>query len=141
MTLRLLDYVHPSLGESAHNLEYCVHRFTHCIDQMLVYHGQNIAIQELDLLRAGECAAEMYAMTCSLARANRSYCHGHAHGEHELHLAGSSSIEGKEFVRNRVERCLKTQYFNNDIYIRKIADYTLEKGQYAPVHPIMRNVF
>ncbi len=33
-------------------------------------------------------------MMCSTARANRAYCHGHHHGDHELSLAQTAAYFG-----------------------------------------------
>jgi len=111
------------------------------VEKTLVWHGQDIGLKEMDLLRLAEAVTEIYGVTCSLARANRTYCHGHQHGDHELHLAASAAVEGREVVKTRLDRSLMSYYHNNDVNIRKIADYTLDEGKYAPVHPILRNIF
>ncbi len=98
-------------------------------------------------------------MMCSTARANRAYCHGHHHGDHELNLAQTAAYFGHRrrvfecflhfdlfyYFLGNVFRCedhvsclLLGHYKNNDETSSHVGGYMDEQGRYAAVHPTIR---
>ncbi|KAA0201452.1 hypothetical protein HAZT_HAZT004475 [Hyalella azteca] len=84
----LPGYVHPSLKESATSLEYCVERFRFAVQIILSKYGLDVVKpqHQMDVVRLGDMAIDLYAMTSVIARASRAYCDGIHNGEHEVGL-------------------------------------------------------
>ena len=58
-----------------------------------------IQVRQVHLERLADMSMDVYAMTCVLSRASRSYVVGHAHANHEIMFAISFLWD----ARNRVE--------------------------------------
>merc|ERR1712142_255606 len=89
LDLHLREQLHPSLGQSADALEYCVKRFQYGVEAVLSRHAKKVIEPEnqMEIARLADCAIDLFAMTAVLGRASRSKCIGVRNADHEVHLA------------------------------------------------------
>ena len=141
LTLGFGDYVHPSLSKVGESVEYFVHRFHFAVETLLVQQGRNAAFKEIDLARLADICTDIYMMISALARANRSYCGGHAHADHECALVIAYINEREPIIKQAIEELLNDYWAKRDIVHTEIAEYMADRGTYAPVHPVTKNWF
>ena len=122
-------------------MEYFVHRFHYAVERLLVQQGQNAAFKEIELSRLADVATEIYMMTSALARANRSYCGGHPHADHECSLVIAYINEREPFIKLAINDMLTDYWDKRDILHTEITQYMADRGMYAPVHPVTKNWF
>uniref|UniRef100_A0A1Y1M8F1 Acyl-CoA dehydrogenase/oxidase C-terminal domain-containing protein n=1 Tax=Photinus pyralis TaxID=7054 RepID=A0A1Y1M8F1_PHOPY len=139
LKLRLCDYVHPSLRESANRLEYCVLRLQFATETLLARHGQEVANQHMDLKRLAECLIDIYVMTACLGRASRSYCIGLRNAHFEMMLAGSYCAKAMQEVKVKLAQICDGPFATNDENYRTIAKSVFKDGKYPFEHPLARN--
>ncbi len=128
--------VHPSLKQPADILEYCVWRLTYAVECIYEMYNFEERMKQVDLRRLADMATSCYALAATLARANRSYCHGHRHNDEELEVCQLVAMETLAKVR-RLTRTISLGYAeNNDFILDEIADRLLKNGEYKVRHPI-----
>ena len=138
---KIYEDVHPSLIESAKHLEAMYINFDHSLDYFLADHGANVQLAEMDLDRIGNIVANMYGMISALARANRSYCDGHRHGDLEIKMTGAYMLMMEPLVKQEITDLKVPLSKKNDPYIKFVSNYLFEQGGYATVHPVTRTMF
>ena len=106
-----------------------------------VQQGQNAAFKEMDLYRMADVATEIYMLMSALARANRSYCGGHEHADHETHLIFAYMNEREPVLKNIINELLTDYWEKRDVTNIDIAKYIADRGCYCPVHPVTKNWF
>lgn len=84
LTLRLNEFLHPSLEDSAKLLEYSVARLKYVVEILLQRHGAKVVDAQLELQRIANIAIDIYVMTAVLSRASRSYCTGITNADTEV---------------------------------------------------------
>ena len=141
MTLGLWQFVHPSLKDQIDLVEKCTHILRFAVERVFVNHGVNSQMKELDLERLAEAGTLLYAMASSVARANRSYCKGHEHGELEVYISSAICNEYEKKIEELLKQSIAGFLNNNDMLMFKISRYMLVKGKYSPVHPVTKNIF
>ncbi|CAH2100665.1 unnamed protein product [Euphydryas editha] len=114
LTLYLSEHLHPSLKQSAEQLEYCVLRMRYICETLMGRHGQDVAAAFTELTRLAEAATEILAMTAVLARASRSYCIGLRNAELEMKLAACFVDKSKERVQKLLLEVSDGEYLNLD---------------------------
>ncbi|XP_031628107.1 complex I assembly factor ACAD9, mitochondrial-like [Contarinia nasturtii] len=82
------DFLHPSLIETANDLEYSILRMQYSSEMLLNSYGEKIADREIEIRNLGEAAMQNYAMFASVARASRAYCIGLRYSAYETMVAG-----------------------------------------------------
>jgi acyl-CoA dehydrogenase family protein 9 len=89
-TLGLDGYLHPSLKDCAQNLEYSVLRLQYGVEMLLQRHGAKVSDPkvQIEVARLADVIIDVYAMTCVLARASRSYCIGLPNADTEVRCNG-----------------------------------------------------
>ena len=139
--LKLENHVHQSLVKPAQDMETALLHLQYSVERAMIHHGLNIGIKEMDVIRLAEIATDVYAMASAVGRANRAYCHGHAHGDLELNLAFGAAFEAKRRITQWSED-VRTAFFSDpDNYGNMVGEYLLQEGKYVPAHPIDRTVF
>ena len=103
--------------------------------------GHNAAFKEIDLARLADISTEIYMMISALARANRSYCGGHAHADHECSLVIAYINEREPILKQAITDMLDDYWEKRDILHTDIAQYMADRGTYAAVHPVTKNWF
>ena len=104
-------------------------------------HGANAPLREIDLCRLADISTEIFMMISALGRANRSYCGGHAHADHEVSLVVSYVTEHEPKLKQTIQQVLMPYEMKRDSIDIKIAKYMSDRGMYAPVHPVTKNWF
>jgi acyl-CoA dehydrogenase family protein 9 len=138
MTMNIAGNVHPTLKVPSEVLEYCVLRLEYAIDCTFdeMNHGHEEHMKEVDLLRIAEAATECYSIAAVLARANKSYCHGHRHTDIEREVCMLSSIESLRSVQRLVKELAEGYEANNDDMADAIAHDLVSAGKYLAEHPV-----
>jgi acyl-CoA dehydrogenase family member 9 len=139
MTLKLSGFVHPSLKQSADQLEYCILRLQYGVRLALQRHGKDIVNAQLELQRLADCAIHIYAAFSSLSRASRSYCIGLHNAEYELNLANAIVINTHNFVKSKVNEICVGEFGTLDNAYMTIGNKVFEKGGYFAAHPLTKN--
>ncbi|KAK5650752.1 hypothetical protein RI129_001781 [Pyrocoelia pectoralis] len=139
LTLRLADYVHPSLCESANHLEYCVLRLQFATEALLARHGQEVQNQHMDLKRLADCLVDIYVMTACLGRASRSYCIGLRNAHYEIMLAGTYCVIAMNEIKRKINQICNGPFVTNDENYRIISKRVFKDGKYPFEHPLTRN--
>ena len=80
-------------------------------------------------------------MISALARANRSYCDGHAHNDLELRMCLTFITLCQPEVMQLIELCGVGCEFKIDPFVLDVSVYMFNQGAYATVHPLTKNVF
>jgi len=80
-------------------------------------------------------------MISALARANRSYCGGHEHADHECSLVIAYIDERESVLKNMLEDLLVDYWEKRDLITTEITKYMADRGSYCPVHPVTKNWF
>nr|XP_018911521.1 PREDICTED: acyl-CoA dehydrogenase family member 9, mitochondrial-like [Bemisia tabaci] len=140
LTLKLHQYVHPSLKDASTQLERTVLRFKLCVLVALTKDGMNIMDNHLNLKRLSELAVLSYAMTAVISRASRSYCCGTQNHDHEMLLAESFVKDMCEAIDYVIGEILESPTQNTDETSVKIADNIFKFKGYAAEHPVQRNI-
>ena len=106
-------------------------------------HGADVQLAEIDVARLAKISTYLYAMISTLARANRSYCDGHAHGALEVKMASTYISIMDPIVMRIVDYCCNnsTQIDKVDPFVMHIAEQNIEQGCYANVHPLTKTMF
>jgi prepilin-type processing-associated H-X9-DG protein len=141
LKMKLYEDVHPSLIQVAKRLEKLVIKFDLCVEIVLVHNGYNVHVMEADIARLATSASYIYGLTATLGRANRSYCDGHAHGDHEVNVAIAYSIVIEPIVMADLEYTARLEKEQIDPTIKYVSEYMSEQGCYAAVHPLTKNMF
>lgn len=130
--------VHPSLAESAKNLEQNVNLFGSTVESLLYRYGKTIVDEQLALRRVADVLINIYAMTAVLSRASRSISIGLRNHDHEVLLANTFCSDA--FFKNNylMTQLQKHSPENNDANIKKIAREVLENRAYVCSHPLER---
>ncbi|XP_042354069.1 complex I assembly factor ACAD9, mitochondrial [Plectropomus leopardus] len=130
--------VHPSLTESAKNLEQNVSLFGSAVESLLYRYGKTIVDEQLVLKRVADVLINLYAMTAVLSRTSRSISIGLRNHDHEVLLANtfcSSAFFQNNYLMTQLQ---KHSPENNDANIKKIAKEVLENRAYVCSHPLER---
>ena len=138
---KIYEDVHPSLVEVAKTLETIVLNFDAAIGEFLAEHGANVQLAEIDLDRIGKIAADIYGLTAVLARASRSYCDGHRHGDLELKKSGAYVFYMEPSIAKEIQELRAPNVQKNDPFIKYISNYSFEHGGYPTSHPLTKNMF
>ena len=141
LRLKLHEHVHPSLDLGAKKVEAMFVYFDMLVADLLVQHGSDIQLQEVDVERLAKTGSDIYVMSSILARANRSYCDGHAHADMEIKAALSFILMKEPSVMNDFAEASKSPLEKLDMIVFNISKYMNEQGKYALVHPVVKNVF
>ena len=106
-----------------------------------IKHGSNAAFKEIDLVRLADISTEIYLILSALARANRSYCEGHEHADHEIHLLTAYIDERELYLKSVIHEMLTAYWQKRDNVALDIGQYMINRGRYCPVHPVTKNWF
>ena len=98
-------------------------------------------MKENDLIRLSDIATEIYLLVSGLARANRSYCEGHEHADHEVSLFVAYIDERELYLKSVIHEMLTPYWQKRDNISLDLAKYMIERGKYCPVHPVTKNWF
>ncbi|XP_068172432.1 complex I assembly factor ACAD9, mitochondrial [Antennarius striatus] len=130
--------VHPSLADSAKNLELNVTHFGTTVESLLYRFGKTIVDEQLILKKVADILINIYAMTAVISRASRSISIGLKNHDHEVLLANTFCTQA--FFKNNymIIQLEKHSPENNDANITKIAKQVLEKRAYICSHPLER---
>lgn len=139
LNLQLKGFVHPSLQQSANQLEYCILRLQYGVRLALQRHGKDIVSAQLELQRLADCAIHIYAAFSSLSRASRSYCIGLHNAEYELNLANAVVIRTHDFVKSKISEIAQGEFGTLDSAYMTIGNKVFEKGGYFAAHPLTKN--
>lgn len=136
-----IDYnLHPSLKTCADALEYSVKRLEYANILLLETYGAETYEHQYSLLRITNIITDIYAMTCTLARASRSYCTGIQNSDMEMTSANIFCRLALKNVKSNMEEIVNGQYSEIDFSAKKLSDKILSvKGYYAQ-HPLARNI-
>ena len=80
-------------------------------------------------------------MISALARANRSYCGGHEHADHECSLVVAFINEREPVLKQKLNDLVSDYWHKKDTVTREITQYMADRGSYCPVHPVTKNWF
>uniref|UniRef100_A0A0K8RMR8 Putative very-long-chain acyl-coa dehydrogenase n=1 Tax=Ixodes ricinus TaxID=34613 RepID=A0A0K8RMR8_IXORI len=139
MDLDLYTSLHPSLKAEADTLEYCVKRLKFCVEVCLERFGREIVEYQMVLSNLADMVIDIYAMSCVLARASRSYCIGLRNADHELDIATAFCHDAKRRIK------LKEDEINDEVVgvvnmrKRDVANRVFKEKMYAAVHPLTKN--
>lgn len=139
LTLHLYEELHPSLIESANDLEYCVLRLQYAITVLLSRYGADTVNQQVELMRLANIAVKIYAMTCVLGRASRSFCIGLPNAESEMKYAMKICSEYKKVVREDVNNVADGLIVTGDVYSFKFGSNIVKHKGYFLEHPLERS--
>ena len=95
LRLGLSGCVTPGLQASARRLEWCALKVHFVAKELLVSRGANIQVEEHLLERLSDLVTEVFALTCTMSRANRSFTLGLENAEFETNMAVPLSFESK----------------------------------------------
>ena len=106
-------------------------------------YGADVQLAEIDVARLAKMSTYLYAMISTLARANRSYCDGHAHGALEVKMACTYISIMDPIVMQMVDYCCSNSTIADkvDPFVKNIADSNIDQGCYASVHPLTKTMF
>ncbi|XP_078001091.1 complex I assembly factor ACAD9, mitochondrial-like [Glandiceps talaboti] len=128
--------VHPSLKESALQLQDIAITFGMIVETLLAKHGKDIVNQQIMLKRVADVCIDIYGMTAVLSRATRAKVDGLRNCDHEMRLA-------RVFCDDAFLRCHKIfseigkgENYNGDKLKEKIALEIFETRSYVPCHPL-----
>jgi len=141
LRLKLHEDVHPSLADIAQKLEKMVLEFDRAVEHQLELHGADIQLAEIDVGRLARISSYLYAMISALARANRSYCDGHAHNDLELRMCLTFITLCQPDVMQLIELSGVGCEFKIDPFVLDVSHYMFDRGAYATVHPLTKNIF
>lgn len=139
LTLKLFEQLHPSLTNSANELEYCVLRLQFAVNIFFSRYGSDVINMQLELMRLADTAVKIYAMTCVLGRASRSYCIGLRNSESEVKYAIAICSKFKRQVRTDLNDLIDGLQVSGDISALKSGPDILEHHGYFLEHPIERS--
>jgi len=140
LDLGLREQLHPSLGESADALEYCVKRFQYGVESVLSRHAKKVVEPEnqMEVARLADCAIDLFAMTAVLGRASRSKSIGIRNADHEVALAQTFVRQATLRMKDRVKDLEDGPFMSGDVALNQIADQLFENGGYVAEHPLTR---
>lgn len=139
LTLNLFEELHPSLTEAANDLEYCVLRLQYAIAVLLSRYGADAVNQQVELMRLGDTAVKVYAMTTVLGRASRSYCIGLPNAESEVKYAVQICDDYKKVVRENINNVVDGLIVTGDVYSFKFGSNIVHHKGYFLEHPLERS--
>ncbi|XP_029287756.1 complex I assembly factor ACAD9, mitochondrial [Cottoperca gobio] len=130
--------LHPSLTESAKQMEENVSLFGSTVESLLYRYGKTIVDEQLVLKRVADVLINLYAMTAVLSRTSRSISIGLRNHDHEVLLANTFCSDA--FFKNNymLTQLQKHSPENNDANIKKIAKEVLDNRAYVCAHPLER---
>lgn len=139
LTLNLFEELHPSLTESANNLEYCVLRLHYAITVLFNRYGADTVNQQVELVRLGNTAVKIYAMTTVLGRASRSFCIGLPNAESEVKYAVQLCNNYKEKIQEDLNNVIDGLIVTGDVYSFKFGSNIVKHKGYFLEHPLERS--
>ncbi|TRY64270.1 hypothetical protein TCAL_00457 [Tigriopus californicus] len=140
-SLKVSESVHPSLHGAGLKLEQSIHKLRFGTSKCLVDHGGNANLREVDLMRLGMAGVYTFAQASAIARANRDFCRGNAHGEHGVEIAVAFTRLVFPSLKQLVSELDAHFIEKNDFLLYRIHKHLTTNGSYCPVHPITKNVF
>eukprot|EP00090_Calanus_glacialis_P005150 TRINITY_DN13961_c0_g1_i1.p1 TRINITY_DN13961_c0_g1~~TRINITY_DN13961_c0_g1_i1.p1 ORF type:complete len:655 (-),score=202.54 TRINITY_DN13961_c0_g1_i1:41-2005(-) len=143
MKLDLAGCVHQGLQPAARRLEWCALKLHYVAQELLINRGANIQVEEHYLERLSDLVTEVFATTCALSRASRSFTLGLENAEFEMNLVIPISYESKQRVRQLTQGllCMDDEHSNRDEYLEQTGEYMARWGGYVAVHPLTKNSF
>ncbi|XP_064488656.1 complex I assembly factor ACAD9, mitochondrial-like [Ornithodoros turicata] len=139
LDLDLCSSVHPSLKSEADRLEYCVKRLKYAVETSLQRYGHEIVEYQVILARIADIAIDVYAYSCALSRASRSYCIGLRNASHELDLVNCLGYDLTQRVKanmSEIDNYIETGVMTKKL---KVADQVFKDKMYFAAHPLTRN--
>jgi len=93
---------------------------------------------QMEVVRLGDIAMDLYGMTAVLSRASRAYVIGLHNSDQDVLLATTFCDEAHARIVQHVDKLL---HFNkcSNLHYDKIADALFTKGEYVPEHPLAVN--
>lgn len=130
-------YLHPVLEQASRKVEDMVFKFEKAVENYFVRGpvSGSILDDHLELNRMAWIVTQLYAMTCTMARASRSICIGVRYNDHE-------GIMAQHFIKQlspRVER--EIEILHHSVvpeFYRQMAKDIVEAKEYMPRHPLTR---
>lgn len=139
MDLDLYTSLHPSLKNEADILEYCVKRLKFCTEVCLERFGREIVEYQMVLSNLADMAIDIYAMSCVLSRASRSYCIGLRNADHEIDIATMFCHDAKRRIKLREDEIEDEVVGAVNMRKRAVADRVFKEKTYAAAHPLTKN--
>lgn len=139
LTLKLNEYLHPSLQLAARHLEESVVRLQLGAEILLSRHGNQILEKQVEVIRLADAAILTYAMYATISRASRAYCIGTRHSDLEILTANVFALETTEKVLTLMNDIAKGPYLTNDANLQTIAKEMFNSRGYFYVHPTTQN--
>lgn len=137
--LDLLEHLHPSFDLPATHLERSIARLHLGCDILLASHGTSVMKKQIDIMRVGDSAIELYALFCSVARASRSYCIGLRHAEQEFLMSACIAHISSEIVLKHMSDIEGGANYAYDNHFQHVADKLYFNKEYFFEHPLSRN--
>lgn len=143
LKMKLSDNIHPRLQKSADQVEWGAQKLPYVAKQLLLQQGANSQIEEKTLERLSDITMEVFASTCALSRASRSYVVGNLHSEFEVNLVIPYVFESRLRVKENVWKCtsFNDDQSNRDHFWEKCGVYMTDRESYCAVHPTTKNSF
>lgn len=139
LTLKLYEQLHPSLTDSANELEYCVLRLQYAVSILFKRYGSDVINQQFELMRIADAAVKIYAMTCVLGRASRSYCIGLRNAETEVKYAITICSKYKVLVQHELNDLIDGYLVSGDFGPLSLGPDILDNHGYFLEHPLERS--
>lgn len=99
-SMRLGDYLHPTLKKRAELLEYSIIRLRMATEMLLHRYSENVMQRPWDVTTLGEISMYNYAMFSNLGRSSRAYCIGLRYSVNET-VASAALVDRIERVIER----------------------------------------
>lgn len=139
LTLKLLDYVHPSLDKQANDIEYCILKLQYVTEMLLVRNGREAPTKQMDINKLAAAVIEIYAMFATVSRASRSYCIGHHNAHLELSLANAVCKQGLRKVKDLLDIVETGPYNSSGSDFIKIAKQVFKSSGEFAEHSLKTN--
>lgn len=139
LTMKLYEQLHPSLIQSANELEYCVLRLQYAVSVFFGRYGSDVINQQLELMRIADVAVKIYVMTCVLGRSSRSYCIGLPNAETEIKYAATICTTYKKRVQESLNDLIDGFIISGDLHPMKQGRDILHHHGYFLEHPLQRS--
>lgn len=139
MDLDLYTSLHPSLKPQADMLEYCVKRLKYCVEVSLERLGREIIERQMVLSHLADIVIDIYAMSCVLSRASRSYCIGLPNADHEMDIAAIFCHDAKNRIKFKEQELIEEITGLVSTKKRAVADRVFKEKRYIAPHPLMKN--
>uniref|UniRef100_A0A1B6GAU8 Acyl-CoA dehydrogenase/oxidase N-terminal domain-containing protein n=1 Tax=Cuerna arida TaxID=1464854 RepID=A0A1B6GAU8_9HEMI len=139
LILKLYEQLHPSLKDSANELEYCVLRLQYAVTVIFTRYGTDVVNQQIELMRLADAAIRIYAMTAVLARASRSYCIGLKNAQSEVKYAIKICSAYKRIVQTELNDLISGLVISGDVYSLNFGPEIFRNHGYFLEHPLERS--